>query len=117
MKKSIIASLSLAFVPTLFVLASKHDIKNITEAIDWVKGILELIVGLLVALAIFYVIWGVFEFVQSSGDEEKRKEGRDRMIYGLIGVVVMLSVYGLLSILMGSVALDTGFTPDIPKIL
>ncbi len=119
MKKGIIAGLSFAFVPTFLVLATGHDttMTNIDGVVTWVTGILNVIVTLLIALAVFYIIWGVFEFVQSAGDPEKRSEGRDRMIYGLIGVVVMLSIYGILNIFVGSVGVDTTFEPTAPIIL
>ncbi len=116
MKKVIALSATLgATLVPLFSVLAQPVVTNISSAVIFIKGLLNIAIGLLVALAVFYVIWGVFEFVQSAGDEEKRKEGRGRMIYGVIGIAVMLSVYGLVNILTGSVVLPTK-TLDIPMI-
>ncbi len=101
MKKSIIAGLSFVFAPISFVLAQPL-VRNVTETVSFIKGLLNMVIGLFLALGIFYVIWGIFDFIRSAGDEEKRKEGRDRMIYGIIGVAIMLSIFGLVNILIGS---------------
>ncbi len=57
------------------------------------------IVPFLIAIAILYVIYGAFKFITAGGDEDKRKAGRDAIIYGLIGIFVMVSIVGLVSVL------------------
>lgn len=59
----------------------------------------SIIIPLLVALAIMVFIYGVITYVISADDEEKRKTGRQYMMYGIIGIFVMVSVWGLVNIL------------------
>ncbi|MBI2628062.1 MAG: hypothetical protein HYW71_01335 [Candidatus Niyogibacteria bacterium] len=58
------------------------------------------------------IIPGVLQFVTSGGDEEKRKEGRDHIIYGLIGLFIMVAVWGLVNAIAGTFGFTT--TKDIP---
>ena len=70
------------------------------------------------ALAFLFFIWGVFRYVVA-GDEESRKEGQRIMLWGVIGLFVMVSVWGLVNLLSGSVNLDTtlegGDIPVVPQ--
>jgi hypothetical protein len=63
-------------------------------AIDLINYILPFIVS--IALVAF--LWGVKNYVASGGDEKKVGEGRDMMVYGIIGLAVMVSVWGLVGI-------------------
>jgi NADH:ubiquinone oxidoreductase subunit 2 (subunit N) len=67
------------------------------------------------ALAFFVFIWGIFQyFIQGGHDEEKRESGKSLMLWGLIGFFVMVSVWGLVQILVGTVGLsNTAPVPDI----
>ncbi|MDO8579649.1 MAG: pilin [bacterium] len=53
-------------------------------------------ITLMIAGAVVMVIWGAFIMITS---EEKRAEGRQTIIYGIIGIFVMISVWGFVNIL------------------
>ncbi|HEY4476388.1 MAG TPA: hypothetical protein VJB69_00130 [Candidatus Paceibacterota bacterium] len=71
------------------------------------KGLISLIVDkifdpialLIVGLATIYFLIGVLKYIQSVGDETKRKEGVVMMTYGIIGLFVMVSLWGLVNVL------------------
>lgn len=63
-----------------------------------VGQILNSIVPVLVALGVVYFVWGVISYV-IAGDEEAKKAGRDKIIYGIIGLAVIVAVWGLVRIL------------------
>jgi len=52
-------------------------------------------------LAVIYFFWGLAQYIIKSGNEEARTEARNIMIYGIIILFVMLSVWGLVG-LVGS---------------
>ncbi|MEK7602136.1 MAG: pilin [Patescibacteria group bacterium] len=69
-------------------------------------------VPIVFALAFIVFIWGIFRyFVQGGHDEEKREDGKQLMLWGLIGFFVMVSVWGLIHILIGTFNLN----PAIPN--
>lgn len=57
------------------------------------------IIGLLMALGVVYFMWGVAEFIRNAESPDKRKEGQMKMLYGIIGLAVMGSMWGLVAIL------------------
>jgi hypothetical protein len=50
---------------------------------------------LIMAFSVLYVVWGAFNMMR----EEKREEGKQTIYYGIIGLFVMISVWGLVNIL------------------
>ncbi len=61
--------------------------------------LLTTVVPILIALGVIYFVWGVITYVIAS-DEEAKKAGRDRIIYGIIGLAVIVAVWGLVKILV-----------------
>jgi hypothetical protein len=71
-------------------------------------------VPVIFALAFIAFIWGVFQyFILGGADEEKKQKGQALMLYGIIGFFVMISVWGLVRILTGSVGLNNN-VPTYP---
>ncbi|MBY0294319.1 hypothetical protein K2Q08_03235 [Patescibacteria group bacterium] len=54
---------------------------------------------LTVAIAAFF--WGLIMYIYHAGDVKGRKKGRDTIVWGLIGLFVIVSLAGILQILKG----------------
>lgn len=58
------------------------------------------VIPFIFALAVVLFIWGAVKFFIINADEEaKRQQGKQFMIWGIIALTVMISVWGLVSIL------------------
>lgn len=66
------------------------------------KLIINPLIILLFALAVIYFMYGVFQFVANSEDEEKRTTGKSHMLWGIIGIVVMMGVFTILNVIMAT---------------
>lgn len=80
-----------------------------------VGDFLNAVVPVLVILAVLYFIWGVIKYVVS-GDEEDKAKGRSMIIYGIIGIAVIIGVWGLANLLLNSLGIDKPTTVDLPTI-
>lgn len=72
--------------------------------------IINPLIGLLFAAALVLFMWGGFQFVIGTGTEESRESGKRHLLWGIIGMFIMVSVYGILNILTGTF----GITPVTP---
>lgn len=80
--------------------------KSLLDILVWVKCIiLAAIIPIIFALALMFFLWGVMKFIRAS-DSTKKEEGRKFIIAGLIGLFVMTSLWGIISIV--STTLGTG---------
>lgn len=54
-------------------------------------------IAFIIALVVF--LWGVMEYIRGANNEKKRSEGKQHMLWGIIGFVIMFGVFGIISIL------------------
>ncbi|HNW71790.1 MAG TPA: hypothetical protein PKZ36_02170 [Candidatus Paceibacterota bacterium] len=71
------------------------------------------VIPLLFILAVLLFIWGVVQYVINADSDEKRTKGRDFMIWGIIGLVVMTSIWGLVKIFGDTFDIKTDFVPQV----
>jgi phosphatidylglycerophosphatase A len=82
------------------------QITNLTTLFNLLGCIIrKSVIPLLVMLAVVVFIIGVVKFISGASDSTKRTEGRNFMIYGIIALFVMVSIWGLVSILQGTFGL------------
>ncbi|MBU6370857.1 MAG: hypothetical protein KGH93_02490 [Patescibacteria group bacterium] len=84
--------------------------------IVWFSGILTLVVPVLIALAVVWFIWNVFRYTIAS-NEEAKKEATSGIVWGIVGIFVMVAVWGLVGVLQNTFQLqNTVQTPVIPTV-
>jgi hypothetical protein len=60
--------------------------------------ILNPLIRLMFAVAVVYFLWGVVQYIRSAGSEDGRQKGAKHILWGLIGLVIMMGVYSILQI-------------------
>ena len=81
-----------------------NDLANSAGQItDFINNIL---VPFLLTLALLFFIYGVFKFfIQGGDDEEKRKEGKNVVMWAIIGFVVIVSIWGIVNLITSGIGL------------
>ena len=82
-----------------------HDI--FVFAMDTINDVIVLIL----ALGVVWVVYLAFVLIKAEGD--KKDEARSSIIYGIVGIFVMVSVWGLVNILVNTF-FDSGFGNEQP---
>jgi hypothetical protein len=74
------------------------------------------VIDILIALSVIFFLYGIFKFVRTENETE-RASGKQFMLWGIIGLFVMLSVMGIVSILKSSLgnSLSNNQTINQPK--
>lgn len=60
------------------------------------------LIPLLITLSITLFIVGVIKYIANGDEAAQREEGRKYMIYGIIALFVMVSIWGLVGIIQGT---------------
>ena len=45
-------------------------------------------------------MYGIFQFISNQENEEAKTKGKNHMIWGIVGIVIMLGVFTILSMIM-----------------
>ncbi|MCR4279432.1 MAG: hypothetical protein NUV78_01700 [Candidatus Zambryskibacteria bacterium] len=79
----------------------------VTELLSKINQyILNPIILLAFAVAMLVFLWGIVEFIATQTADTKREEGKKKILYGLFGMFIMISAYGLIRLVIGTFGID-----------
>jgi hypothetical protein len=108
-----VATLSVIIFPVV-TFAANTGLRNLVSELG---GLIQALIPIVIGLGVLIFVWGVLQYVLT--DEESGKEkGRMFMLWGIIALFVMVSVWGLVNILRETLMLNnaTPSAPGIPKV-
>jgi uncharacterized membrane protein YfcA len=68
--------------------------------------ILNPIIAVLFVLATLYFFYGVARYLWNPESEEERESGRQGMLWGIVGMFIMVSVFSIMRFLISSIGAD-----------
>jgi len=111
--KKFLASLSVVMLPA-FLFA--QDFGSVDGALDTVTDFINRLIPFVIGLAVLFFIWGLIKYITAGGDEGSRKEAINTIIWGIVVLFVMVSVWGLVNILVNTFGLENQAPQDIPQV-
>lgn len=88
-------------------------INNISELFNLGTCIIsKSVIPLLLAIAVLAFIWGIIILVMNPDSEDKKNQGKKFMLWGIIALFVIISVWGLVAVLTNTL----GIKPLIPQL-
>jgi hypothetical protein len=71
-----------------------------------IGAINTLVIPVVIALAFVAFVWGVVNYFFINGEDEgSREEGKQFILYGVLGLAVLLSVWGLVNMLLSTLGI------------
>lgn len=61
-----------------------------------VTGLLNLFIRVVFGFAVLFFFWGTGQFILNAGVEKTRNEGKQKMLWGIIALFVMVSIFGII---------------------
>lgn len=114
MKKLLAVGLSGLLPVLVFAQGLEYNTsEGIGGLIGWFQNLLKLLVPTLIALAVVWFIWNVFMFVIKDGEDKEK--AKSSMIWGIVAIAVMVSVWGLVNILTSTFKTGDASAPDSAK--
>ncbi|MBI5045840.1 MAG: hypothetical protein HZC14_02460 [Candidatus Niyogibacteria bacterium] len=95
---------------------SGTTIASFKDFLCQIINILNSAIPVLLTLATVVFLWGVIQFIYNADNEKKRKDGRAFIIYGLIGLFVIVSMWGLVGVLLSTFSITDTTIPSGPAI-
>ncbi|MGC9605584.1 MAG: Mbov_0395 family pilin-like conjugal transfer protein [Minisyncoccia bacterium] len=102
--KKLIASLAVLTPSVAFAAQPITDVNSLTQKLT---GIGNTVIGILISLAVIWIIWNVVSFIIHADNPEKRGESGKAILWGVVGLFVILSIWGLVNILTGTFSTNT----------
>lgn len=116
---------SMAFAPVLALAqvrggsgggSAQPIVGTATTLAEGFKQVVNVLIPAFFGLAIIYFFYGVAKYILSAGDQKAAAEGKGIMIYGVIAITIMASIYGIVGFLQGSIGIVPGTTIVLPTV-
>ena len=107
---------AMSFFPVLALAQVTTPLATVRTLVEQARGILGLLIPMAFGLAILFFFYGVAKYISAAGEQKKAEEGKSIMIYGIIGIAVMASVWGLVSYLQGALGVNSGASIQVPTV-
>ncbi len=82
--------------------SAQQDFKSVVGDIT---DILLSLVPLLSSVALLLFFWGMADYIFRAGNERATEDGRQRMIWGIVGLFSIAAVWGIIRLVGGTFAL------------
>lgn len=91
--------------------------QNLSELAPLISDYVNQFFLLIVGIAILTLAWHSFRFIISAGNEAERTKSRTYILWAVMGVFLIISVWGVVNLVSNTIGLDTSmdnvFVPQI----
>jgi uncharacterized membrane protein YbhN (UPF0104 family) len=95
--------INLYFANTAYAAPANLDdlIRNINSSI------INPIIGVLFVFALVLFLWGTVKFIMNADNDTDREQGKNHMIWGLVGMFIMVSVVAIINMVLRTFGVST----------
>lgn len=107
----------LLFAVSLFAVPAITFGAEISDLLNKFQGILDVLGNIFLALAVLGFFYGLITFIWGGGDVKDK--GKNVMLWSLVALFVMFSVWGIINMLQQTAGVDGQNTitpPSIPRL-
>ncbi|UMX47786.1 MAG: pilin [Candidatus Nealsonbacteria bacterium DGGOD1a] len=73
---------------------------------DIIQGLINFVFGLALLICPIFIIWGGFEIATAAGADTKIKEGRQKITYALVGLVIIALSSTFVAVIKGILGVE-----------
>ncbi|MDO8552017.1 MAG: hypothetical protein Q7S01_00640 [bacterium] len=82
--------------------------RDLNGVLDVALRLLNNVIILFITIAVVVFFWGLIQYLAKIGGEDGAKKGASLMLWGIIALFVMVSVWGLIRILQSTFSINPG---------
>ena len=89
------------------------------QGIGLLNAFVNTLFPFIMGLALLVILFGILRYLAGAGEEEKRAEANVFIVWGIVGLFIMVSLWGFVNLLVGTFKLDTAaptIRPTLPPI-
>lgn len=87
---------------------------NLTGIINMFTDIGLSLIPFLGAVAFLVFVWGIARFIKAAGSEREIKDSKNLIIWGLVGLFILVTIWGIIAFLRGEFGFSGGL--GIPQV-
>jgi hypothetical protein len=97
--------------------ARAQDLSYFDTLFRQVYDVVDNLIPILIGIALLVFLWGLVTYIAKAGNEEARKQARKFIVWGIIIMFVIMTVWGLVALLQYIFGIDdSGIAPPVPSV-
>lgn len=118
MLKKISVAIAILFLPALAFAQPSSSFGGIGATVNSVISFINsYLVPFVFAAAFLIFIWGMFTFfIRGGHSEEARGQGKQLMLWGVVGFVMMVSIWGVVNVVADGLGFRSQNIQQIPNV-
>lgn len=102
-----VAAFAIASVLPLSAAAQQvGNISSLSNIISTIRGLINVALPILIAFAVVWFVWSMVQVLLAGDAEEKKDKAKSNVMYGVIAIFAMVSIWGLVNILDNTFGLE-----------
>lgn len=102
------------FFPTVAEAATPPIPDSVKDFVGKISTeILNPLIAIMFAVAMMYFFYGVAAYIWNPDNEEARETGRVGMIWGVVGMFIMVAVFGIMRFIISSIGADPALMDNV----
>jgi hypothetical protein len=90
------------YVPSTPTTGGSLQVTDVNSLSAKLLGIGDVVIYLLIALAVIFIVWNVVISLISGAKPEEKRAALGNIGYGILGLAIIISLWGLVNILTGT---------------
>lgn len=82
-------------------------INSIQDLITAIGSLIGLLIPFVVGIIVLVIFWGIAKFVYYADNEDERKKGKKIMLWGIIVLFIITSLWGIVSLFQEDLGFNT----------
>jgi len=111
MKKTLAATLSFVLLTPLVASAQLARVTDVNSLFTKISDIVNNSVWVLIGIALLFIVWNAFQFIRQT-DGSERATYRSAILWGILGLFIILSIWGLVAILSNTFGLGNSLNDN-----
>lgn len=97
---------------TASVPSNLNEISDVNDLVTRLRTIGDVVIYLLVALAVIFIVYYVVVYFIRGDKPEDRKKAGLNILWGIVGLAIIVSLWGLVNILIGTFSTNNAVPAD-----
>jgi|GEM_PF-534472 len=82
----------------------------------FIQLILDPAVKVIFTAGLFLFFWGIIEFLWELKDGKAGEAGKQHMLWGMVGMLIMVSFGAIIQLIMNTFGIDVGTATDVSRL-
>lgn len=97
-------------------LAAEAQAPTVLEIFNNLRTLFGYALVIIFSIAALYFLFGVMQYIFSAGDETTQKKAKQHILYGIVGMAIMVAFWALILVITNYFGLGQRAAPTLPSL-